>query len=233
MEPDGALTRKQGAKEALKNPYRGLPKDWFFNSQSIDMPVSFQTRSAVLRQSATKRAFWLFFALLGVSSVFAPIPARADTPTTYVFPEQNLRFGRFAVYGSGTRTVSTAGVVTDTGGIVAATGEVPGPAQFSVGYNRGNEGNSVLTVTLQIVVGAVPPFTNGGVTATVSNLTSTLPGAATVTPGQIITVTVRNCRVRYCGTTFQLGGRITASRLWGGAQISTPIPVTVTVTAVK
>lgn len=196
------------------------------------MPVTFQTRSVISRKPATSRAIVGLF-LLGASVVFAPGPARADVPSTYVLPEQALRFGRFAVFGSGTRTVSTAGVVTDTGGILAATGEIPGPAQFSVGYDRGNEGNKSITVTMQIVVGAVPPVTNGGVTAIVSNLTSTLPGAATLTPGQIVNVTITNCRVRRCGTTFQLGGQINVTRLWGGAQISTPVPVTATVTSVN
>lgn len=160
-------------------------------------------------------------------------PALADVPSTFVLPEQVLRFGYIAVFGSGTRTVTPSGGVSDSGGILSAAGDLPGPARFSVGYDRGNEGNKSIDVTMQITFGAIPPVTQGGVTASVSNITSDLPGGATLSPGQTVTITIRGCRVRQCGASFNLGGQLNVSRTWGGAQISTPVPVTVTVTSVN
>lgn len=170
--------------------------------------------------------------LLAAATFSASSPALADTPSVYASADTNLRFGRMVVFGSGTRTVTPAGGVTDTGGILSASGDSPGPSQISVGYDRGNEGNKVLRVVLLITFGAVPPVSQGGVTATVTNLTSDLPGALTITAGQTVQVTINNCRVRRCGTTFNIGGRLNVTRMYGGASISTPVPVSVTVVSV-
>lgn len=161
------------------------------------------------------------------------MPARAGTPLAYAVAESDLHFGRIVVFGSATRTITPGGTVTGTG-LLPATGDNPAPARFSVGYDRGNEGNSVINVVFQITFGAVPsPITQGGVTATVNNLTSDLPGALTITPGLTVQVTVRNCRVRRCGSSFNVGGKLSVTSSYGGANISTPVPVSVTVVSVN
>jgi hypothetical protein len=172
--------------------------------------------------------------LLGAASLLLPTAsARAAPPSVYATAETNLRFGRIVVFGSGTRIVTPAGSVTDSGGILSATGDSPGPSQISVGYDRGNEGKNAITVVMQVTFGAVPPVTQGGVTATVTNLTSDLPGALTITNGLTVPITIRNCRVRQCGAVFNVGGRLNVTRLYGGANISTPVPVSVTVISVN
>lgn len=175
-------------------------------------------------------AAWL---LAAVCLLAKPEPAHADVPLAYAIAEADLRFGRIVVYGSGARTVTPAGAVTDTGGIVSASADNPGPARFTVGYDRGNEGNKSITVTMVITFGAVPPVTLGGVTASVTNLTSNLAGALTIVPGQTHQFTVANCRTRRCGVSFDVGGKLDVTRTYGGAEISTPVPVSVTVVSVN
>ena len=161
----------------------------------------------------------------------APQPAHADTPTAFVQPELDLRFGTMAVFGTGTRTITPSGSVSDSG-IFPATGDNPGPARFTVGYNRGNEGKNRLDVIFLITFGTVPPVTQGGVSATVSNLTSDLPGALTILPGHSVQITITNCRVRLCAVSFNVGGRLDVTSLYGGANLTTPVPVSVTVLSV-
>lgn len=171
-------------------------------------------------------AVFSFVAMLALSS-----PTYADVPSAYVFPEGDLDFGVMAVFGSGTRTITPSGSVTESG-IVSASGDFPAPARFSVGYDRGNEGNKSINVIFLVTFGAVPPVTQGGVTGIVSNLTSDLPGALTITAGQTVQVSINNCRTRQCGVTFNVGGRIDVTSLYGGADLSTPVPVSVTVVSV-
>jgi hypothetical protein len=172
--------------------------------------------------------------LLGAASLsLLTAPARAAPPSVYATAETDLRFGRIVVFGSGTRIVTPAGAVTDSGGILSASGDSPGPSQISVGYDRGNEGKNAITVVMQVTFGAVPPVTQGGVTATITNLTSDLPGALTITSGQTVPLTINNCRTRQCGATFKIGGRLNVTRMYGGANISTPVPVSVTVVSVN
>jgi hypothetical protein len=192
------------------------------------------TRFFPLIRRLGRRRTSLFVALLAVAGQFAiSSPARADPPSTHAVADADLRFGTIVVFGSGTRTVTPAGGVTTSGGIISGTGDSPGPARFTVGYNRGNEGNSRINVVFAVTFGAVPPVTQGGVTATVTNLTSNLPGALNITPGLTVQMTVNNCRVRICGASFDVGGTLNVTRSFGGAFISTPVPVSVTVLSVN
>ncbi len=176
---------------------------------------------------------WLRASLFAAACLLATsVPARADTPFAYATAQADLRFGRIVVFGSGTRTITPAGGVTDSG-ILPATGDSPGPARFSVGYDKGNNGTNPITVVLLITFGTVPsPVVQGGVTATVTNLTSNLPGALTITPGLTVQVTLTNCRTRQCGAVFDVGGKLSVTRSYGGANITTPVPVSVTVVSV-
>jgi hypothetical protein len=170
-------------------------------------------------------------ALASCTLLAAPQAALADIPTAFVTPELDLRFGTMAVFGSGTRIVTPSGGVSDSG-ILSATGDSPGPARFTVGYDRGNEGNKALAVVFVITFGTVPPVTQGGVSATVTDLTSDLPGALTIIPGQSVEIAMTNCRVRLCAVSFNVGGRLNVTSNYGGANLSTPVPVSVTVLSV-
>lgn len=170
-------------------------------------------------------------ALVSCTLLAAPQAARADIPTAFVTPELDLRFGAMAVFGSGWRIVTPSGGVSGSG-ILPATGDSPGPARFTVGYDRGNEGNKALAVVFVITFGTVPPVSQGGVSATVTNLTSDLPGALTIIPGQTVQITMSNCRVRLCAVSFNVGGRLNVTSNYGGANLSTPVPVSVTVVSV-
>ena len=159
-------------------------------------------------------------------------PARAAPAQLSIVPQSDLRFGSFAVMGSGYRIVSPSGAVQDSG-IFSTTTSGTGPAQFALVYDRAN--NSRRTLNLQIQLTFLPPQTVqvGGVTANLSAYQSDIPGAPNITAGQIVEINIPNCATRVCQTTFRLGGRLDVDRSFGGASIVVPIPVDAFLVSVK
>lgn len=159
-------------------------------------------------------------------------PARAAPPQLTIVPQSDLRFGSFAVMGSGYRIVSPSGAVQDSGIFSTTTGDT-GPAQFIVAYDRAN--NSKRALNLQIQLTFLPPQTVqvGGVTANLSAYQSDIPGASQIVPGQIVEINIPNCAARVCQTTFRMGGRLDVDRTSGGASVAIPIPVDALLVSVK
>lgn len=155
-------------------------------------------------------------------------PASAKEPEVHVIPQSELRFGTFMVFGTGSRTVTALGNVTDVS-LVALEGDPVGPARFTISYDRGNESKHVLDIELELVISQPPRVRQGGVDAQLSALESDLPGSQRVSPGRPIRVFLANCRERVCSISFNVGGRLEVSRQFGGASLSIPIPVDVTV----
>lgn len=160
--------------------------------------------------------------LLAAASL--PQAVRADQPTISVSQNAPLRFGSFMVFDSGSRTVGVAGDVLDSG-IAGTPEEYPAPAQFTVSYNRGNESRRPLELVIEVTLADVPPVTLGGIRASVSNLTSDLPGGAALLPGRPVRITIANCSQRVCGRSFRIGGRIDVSRSYGAGQLTLPLLV--------
>lgn len=169
---------------------------------------------------------------IGVALCLCLGPARAAPPQLTVVPQSDLRFGSFAVMGSGYRIVSPNGLVQDSGVFSTTTGDT-GPAQFAVVYDRAS--NSKRTLNLQIQVTFLPPQTVqvGGVTANLGSYQSDIPGAPNISPGQIVEINMPNCATRVCQTTFRLGGRLDVDRNFGGASVSIPIPVDALLVSVR
>ncbi len=159
-------------------------------------------------------------------------PANALPAKLSIVPQSDLRFGSFAVMGSGYRIVSPTGGVIDSG-IFSTTSGDTGPAQFTLVYDRGDNSKRVLNLNIQLVFSPPPTVQIGGVTANLSAYTSDLPGAPQIAPGQIVEVNIPNCATRVCQRTFHLGGRLDVDRTSGGAQISIPIPVDGLLVSVK
>lgn len=218
--------------KALKKRHWGLPKGQIDHSKPVAMTTEPHALRRQPRATATKRLLASAASLFVALVLSGPAIAQPRPPSSYVDVEFDLRFGTIVVFGSGSRTITPSGVVTDSG-LVPGTGDAPGPAQFSVGYERSNNAKNPINVTMQIAVGTIPSVSQGGVSGTVTNLTSDLPGAATLTPGQVVTVTINGCRTVRCGVTFNLGGRLNVTRSWGAASLTTPVPVSVTVISVN
>ena len=158
----------------------------------------------------------------------ASVELQAKTPEVLIVSESDLQFGKFMVFGTGSRTVSASGVVRDLS-IVPLEGARTAPARFTVSYDRGNESKHVLDIELEIVLSAPPAVTIDGVSGRVSELETDLAGTGRVSPGQPIRVWMRNCRTRVCSQSFQVGGKISVDRRYGGAVLSVPIPIDATV----
>lgn len=155
-------------------------------------------------------------------------PALAREPEVRITADSDLQFGTFMVFGNGARTVSASGAVNDLG-VVGLDGGIPAPARFTISYDRGNEGNVTLDIVLELVFSAPPLVRVNGVEARLSGYETDLPGALRIDPGRAIRLTLANCRTRICSRSFQVGGRLDVTRLFGGAQLVVPIPVDVTV----
>lgn len=157
------------------------------------------------------------------------VPGTARADNVVLSADQPLRFGTMVVPGSGSRTISASGGVTDSN-LFAVSGPT-GPAQFTLSVDRGGSSN-VVSVVVQIVLPSVPSVTQAGVTGTLSALATDLPGLPLLVPGQFASFTISNCATRICTLTFHVGGRIDIVRSSGGAALTFALPVTATVLAV-
>lgn len=186
---------------------------------------------------ATYRAFTCtasrrLLAALGLAALLVPTLAGAEQPSVRITPQGDLRFGTFLVFGTGARTVSAAGTVTNVA-LIPVAGDAPAPARFTVSYDRGNNSSHVLNVELDVVISASPPVRIGGIDARLSALETTLPGALQVQAGRPIRVRMTGCRARVCSQSFQIGGRLDVTRQSGQASLSIPIPLEATVVSVE
>lgn len=169
--------------------------------------------------------------VVGLGLVICTTRGNADQSELRITPDRNLRFGTFAVPSSGWREITPMGQVTSSG-VIAMPGNT-GPAQFTLAYDRGNNGQAQLNLRFELILLPAPVVTNGGVVARLTAYQTDLPGAARVAAGQPVTVSIPNCRQRICATSFRVGGRLTLDRTTGGGSIAVPIPVSATVVSIR
>lgn len=161
-----------------------------------------------------------------------PAPSFAKEPQVVITPESELRFGAFMVFGSGSRTVSAMGNVTDVA-LVPMEGSAVRPARFTLSYDRGNESRHVLDIELELIMSPPTRVRVRGVEAQLSGYETDLPGSGRVTPDQPIRVRLNQCRQRICSVSFNVGGRLDVTRQYGGASLVIPIPVHASVVSVE
>lgn len=166
------------------------------------------------------------FAFLSATAI------EAKTPEVRVKPEGELAFGTFMVFGSGARTVSASGLVSDLS-IVPLEGTRARPARFTIEYDRGNESKHVLDVTLQLTFFAPDTHRQGGVEARLSAFETDLPGHSSISPGELIELRFDNCRTRICSKSFHVGARLDVNRQFGGANLVIPIDLNARVVAAE
>ena len=189
-----------------------------------------RVRPSLLAHRLRRTAAALLGAGLAAGWASVPAPALAAPATVTVTADQALRFGSFFTDTTGSRTVTSAGSVSGTA-IIPLTGSVPGPAQFTLTYDRGNNANVAYALLISVLVPGAASEVNGGVTGTISRFDTDLPGVGTLLPGQTAQVTLIGCRRRICSRTFRVGGTLQVARTSGGAQLAIPLPVVVTVLA--
>lgn len=169
-------------------------------------------------------------ALLAALSAL-PGTAVAKQPTLAVRAEADLDFGALVVPSAGWRVVGATGA-TSSGGLMPAGASGTSPARFTVAYDRGNEGNKVLNLTIEVVLVSLPSASISGVRARLSSLDTDIPGVPRLIPGQVVRLRIANCRTRICAQTFRVGGRIDVERSSGGGRLVFPLPLVATVTAI-
>ena len=171
----------------------------------------------------------------------APETARAGQETITLTPGNALRFGTFLLPSAGSREVTANGAVINNG-VMPAPGDAVGPAEFTLLFDRGNNGNPMGgggqanpqpgVIVVEVSLLSVPPVTIPGITGALSNFTTNLPGAPTLQVGQIVPVTITNCFSRICSTTFRIGGKLSVSRTSGGGTLTFSLPLTATLVLV-
>lgn len=181
-----------------------------------------------IRRSRLNGVIALFAAL----TLLMPAPAAAAPPELRIIAETELEFGTFAVIGSGYRIVGPDGSVQSSG-LFSMSNSDTSPARFTIRYDRGNNGRRPLNLRLQLTLSPAPTVMQGGLAAQLSNYRTDIPGAANVSPGQIIEVTIPNCRTRICSTSFNVGGRLDVQSNSGGGRIAIPIPADVVLISVR
>lgn len=169
-------------------------------------------------------------ALLGAGLAGATSPALAAAPSVTVSADQTLRFGSFFTDTTGTRTVSATGSVTGSA-IIPLTGTAPGPAEFTLTYDRGNNAISTYSLLISVLVPGAASQVSGGVTGTIAQFDTDLPGLGALLPGEAAQVTLSGCQRRICSRTFRVGGTLQVARASGGADLAIPLPIVVTVLA--
>lgn len=167
-----------------------------------------------------------------VLAAVSATPTRADPDTITIHKPLNLRFGNFAVPTSGYREVTAAGTITGSG-IVSLDDSGVGPARFTVEFARGDSSTRNLNLTIEMVFSSPTTFRQTGMTATLSRYQSDLPGYGLIQPGQVVRITIANCRTRTCSKSFSLGGRLDVDRRFGGGPVSIPIPIDAVVVAIN
>ena len=171
-------------------------------------------------------------AAIAVFSLLFSSTVEARTPEVRVIPEGTLVFGSFMVFGTGARTISASGMVSDHL-IVPLEGTIPRPARFTVEYDRGSESKHVLDVTVEVVFTVPTIHRQGGVEGRLSAFQTSLPEYPRTSPGEVIRLRFENCRERLCSKSFNLGARLDVSRQFGGASLSVPIDVDARVIAAE
>lgn len=154
--------------------------------------------------------------------------AQAQSAEIRIIPDRDLSFGTFMVFGSGARTVSASGAVSDVL-IVPLEGMATSPAHFTITYDRANNGKSVIDLELEVVMSSAPRIRQNGLEAQLSAFETDLPGALNIRPGQPIRISILNCRTRICSRSFQIGARLDVTRQFGGGNLVIPIPLDVTI----
>jgi len=184
------------------------------------------------RRSRPRSVTALFSVLFSVLMLLAPARAAAAPPELRIISETELEFGTFAVIGSGYRIVGPDGSIQSTG-IFSMSSSDTSPARFTIRYDRGNNGRRRLNLRIQLILAPAPMVTQGNLVARLSNYRTDIPGAANVSPGQIVEVTIPNCRTRICSTSFRVGGRLDIQSNSGGGKIAIPIPAEIVLISVR
>lgn len=168
-------------------------------------------------------------ALLAALGFASPALAQATSTLTST-ADQALRFGTIVTGGSGSRTVSAAGAITDAG-VFPVGAQSAGPAQFTLTYNRAPGDLRFLLLTFQITLLSVPNVSANGVQGSLGGFTSDIPGAATIQPGQTVNYVLPLCLQASCSVTFHVGATLNVVQANSGANLSFVLPVVTTVTS--
>ncbi len=168
------------------------------------------------------------------AAMVAAMPDHAAAATAATFTavaNQPLSFGTLVVAGSGSRTISPDGTSTNNG-VLPLGDSTSGPAQFTMTYTHASGLFIFYQLQIQVTLPAASSTNVNGVQGTVSNYTTDLPGLPSLLPGQTGTVTLNTCFTATCTIVFHVGGTLNVTSGTRGAQLTFPVVLITSVTAV-
>ena len=175
-----------------------------------------------------QRALWTSFGRVAARLLLAfgacwPGPLAAQVqPGLSIEIDRPLRFGQFAVAGSGSRTLDASGSISDSG-IFAIGRHDWEPARFSIRHTRQVGTSGPDTVVVQIVLGTTPQLASRSASGRISAFD--LGGRGPVHAGEPFEVTLSGCASAPCGQSFDLGARIEVEGEGDGSSLVFPLSI--------
>jgi len=170
--------------------------------------------------------------LFGLAVALIASPACAATPASFTaIADQPLSFGTLVTASGGSRTVAADGS-TSSNGVFPLGDQTSGPAQFTMTFTRASGDHVTYQLIFQFSLPSPPNASVSGVQGSLSGFTTDLPGVPVLQPGQTVVYTAPNCVSATCSVTFHVGGTLNVTRSSGGGNLTFPLMLMTTVTAV-
>ncbi|WP_068075834.1 DUF4402 domain-containing protein [Novosphingobium lentum] len=136
--------------------------------------------------------------------------------------DRSLRFGQFAVLGSGSRSLDPTGSVTDIGLFPIGRRDWQS-ARFTVRHARAPGVTGPASVVVQIVVTTAPQVVTRMATARIVAFDVTGRGA--VQPGEPFEITLTGCASTACTQSIDFGARIEIAGEGDGTTMAFPLSI--------
>lgn len=162
-------------------------------------------------------------ALLGSIILIGVAASPAKAGTVELVSSRPLDFGAMVVLGKGTKQITPDGLVSASG--LATVGQHrEGPAEFTLRYRPNGRPRSALILVAMTAPG---PASAGATTASVTALSTDLPGLGALNLGDLRTVRLPPCATAVCDTAFRVGGTLNLSGGRTAANFSFALQVSV------
>ena len=160
-----------------------------------------------------------------LASALQPAAAVAQAqPGLTVGFERSLRFGQFAILGSGSRSLGADGTVSDLG-LLSVGRDGAQTARFTIEYQRRAGAGTTGAVVVQVVVNAPAQIVTRALKGRIARFD--VSGHGPIRPGEPFEVTLSNCAGTRCSDSFDLGATLEIAGQGDGSALPIPLAITV------
>jgi hypothetical protein len=137
--------------------------------------------------------------------------------------DRSLRFGQFALLGSGSRSLSAEGEVSDTGLLSVGHGGAQ-TARVTVAWSRGTASVADGPQTVQVIINAPARINARNFTGRIVAFTVSSHG--TVRPGEPFELALSDCAGGRCVQSFEVGATLEVQGEGDGSALTIPLSIT-------